>query len=725
VLASRQKATASADRGKPKENSRRGVERPDHLLDAYMSMLEADEGSPRSTSPEDALAALTKRAPRLAAALEYAKRGMYLFPVNRRLVDGRKVPAISGWQAASTTDPTQLAKWFGRPAPFNLGIDCAKSGIIVFDTDQKEGRDGEANFRALAGEHVADLDNTFTVESPTGSRHYYVKGPAVRSSVSKIADAVDIRSAGGFVVGASSDFGKGPYRVINTAPVANISTWQNEAIARHYVQSKRVELAVPVELNTPAALAQAAAYLEHDAPAAPEGSRGDTAYRVAARLKDFGVDEFMAGTLMVDWNDRCCTPPLDEAELLATVEHAYTYGENSPGSASVEADFEVLPDEEADAIGDAAANDNGGDDTRRKAGTRVLTSGEFVASIRAPNWLIRGIVRRRFFYTLTAATGTGKTALSLLLAASVALGRAIGEHRVSKGRVLYLAGENPDDIGTRWIAMAEKLGFDPAAIDTRFVAGVVDIRKALPVLRENAEAWGGFDLIIVDTVAAYSTMIVKDENDNAQMGAFAEVLRRLVELPGGPCVIACAHPTKGVGKTASPDELMPRGGGAFIAAVDGNLTLNADADNDVIYLRHNKLRGPGFDKLAFKLDTIETDRIVTEDGERMPTVVARHIGEDEEIARRDDALVWQDEALRVIVAHPLSSLKELAGFAGWKKKDGTPDKRKMQTAVDTLEGRKLVKKISGHPEATRDGKKYLAARDDRLFGDDAPAHGLN
>ena len=42
----------------------------------------------------------------------------------------------------------------------------------------------------------------------------------------------------------------------------------------------------------------------------------------------------------------------------------------------------------------------------------------------------------------------------------VAEGRSLGNLDVEKGRVLYLAGENPDDVRGRWIAMAERLAFD-------------------------------------------------------------------------------------------------------------------------------------------------------------------------------------------------------------------------------------------------------------------------
>jgi hypothetical protein len=43
----------------------------------------------------------------------------------------------------------------------------------------------------------------------------------------------------------------------------------------------------------------------------------------------------------------------------------------------------------------------------------------------------------------------------------------------------------------------------------------------------------------------------------------------LTTLPGGPCTLVLCHPTK----RAADDDLLPRGGGAFIAELDGNVAV--------------------------------------------------------------------------------------------------------------------------------------------------------
>lgn len=90
-------------------------------------------------------------------------------------------------------------------------------------------------------------------------------------------------------------------------------------------------------------------YLLVDAPHAVEGRGGDeTAYKVAARLKDFGVPETQAAVLMDEhWNPRC-NPQWGWEELTEKVRNAYKYGLDIPGVAAPEADFKAHPVDQSD-----------------------------------------------------------------------------------------------------------------------------------------------------------------------------------------------------------------------------------------------------------------------------------------------------------------------------------------------------------------------------------------
>jgi hypothetical protein len=93
-------------------------------------------------------------------------------------------------------------------------------------------------------------------------------------------------------------------------------------------------------------------YLHNEAPVAIEGQGGDeTTYKVAARVKDLGVDEADAVNLLrMDWNLRC-VPPWDDEELAVKVQNAYKYGSRPPGVGTPEFDF---ADEPLEVIGQKA-----------------------------------------------------------------------------------------------------------------------------------------------------------------------------------------------------------------------------------------------------------------------------------------------------------------------------------------------------------------------------------
>ena len=91
-------------------------------------------------------------------------------------------------------------------------------------------------------------------------------------------------------------------------------------------------------------------------------------------------------------------------------------------------------------------------------------------------------------------------------------------------------------------------------------------------IRAEIDLIGDVGLIVVDTSAAYFEG--DNENDYKEQGEHVRRFRSLTTMPGGPCILVACHPPKNAGD----DNLLPRGGGAFIAEMDGNLTakkLNA------------------------------------------------------------------------------------------------------------------------------------------------------
>lgn len=317
----------------------------------------------------------------------------------------------------------------------------------------------------------------------------------------------------------------------------------------------------------------------------------------------------------------------------------------------------------------------------------LVSSKDFTGCFTPPDYLIDGLAQRRFIYSLTGNTGTGKTAIALRIAAHVALGEPIGDHEVEKGRVLYFAGENPDDLRMRWIALSEQMPFDRKAIDVHFIVGAeIEISKIRGRIDEEVEALGGVALVIVDTSAAYFNCDdCKDENDNVQARNHAAMFRSLTLLNDGPTVLVLAHPPK----NAKHDNLLPRGGGAFLNEVDGNFTVRkGDGLTEVHW--QGKFRGPEFDPIWFELPTVGAIDLKDSKGRAIRTVIALPVSDEDRAAI--EATQDQDaEAIRALMAStPNLSLMDMARALRWTNAKDQPDKRRIQKGMDRLKRGGLV-----------------------------------
>jgi hypothetical protein len=328
----------------------------------------------------------------------------------------------------------------------------------------------------------------------------------------------------------------------------------------------------------------------------------------------------------------------------------------------------------------------------------IKSSAEFVAGFVPPDYLWDGILQRRFCYSLTGATGGVKTAIALLLASSVALAGMVAGRQFERGRVLYFAGENPDDVRMRWIAMAEHMGFDIDAIDVHFIPGVFNLDEIEAGVRAEAQKLGGMVLVIVDTSAAY--FLGEDENSNVQMGAHARRFRGLTTLPGEPTVLVLCHPVK----NATSDNLVPRGGSAFLAEVDGNLTAARTGETTTLHWQR-KYRGPDFEPMPFELCPVTADLLKDSKGRNLPTVIARALTDAEQQAEAAESRSHEDAVLMLLLDHEEGlPYAAIAKRLRWVNAEGQPNKSRVFRVVDRLVRAKLLIKERGTPALTEKGK---------------------
>lgn len=335
----------------------------------------------------------------------------------------------------------------------------------------------------------------------------------------------------------------------------------------------------------------------------------------------------------------------------------------------------------------------------------IQSDAEFVKGFKPPDYLIDGMIQKSYLYSLTGPTGHGKTPVTMLMGCKVARGVDYHGRPVTQGGVLFLAGENSDDIRTRYIAMADHEQFTVGNIPFYFIDGVIDINAEIPRIEQEAARIPNLSLVIVDTDQAY--FLGDEGNSNEQRKWFAKILRRLLALSGKPAVIVNCHP----GKNATQDNLVPIGGSSFLNEVDGNITCWTEDRTCAIQPHVNKWRGVAFEGMAFELRTITSEYLKDTKGRCIPSVIAVPITE-EGVARRG-AVADEDEKtiLRLIHAMKNVSLAAIARSAGWFQSNGEPAKSRVVRVVARLTKSAFVYRYHGEKyRLTKKGCKHAGLK---------------
>lgn len=573
-------------------------------------------------------------------ALALAANGFRVFP----LVPGGKTPALeTDWRKLAASDQAAVYDLWTDPVtgwdqPYNIGI-ALDADTLVVDVDVRENKKGRENLKLL--EAIYDpLPATYRVRTSSRGDHHYFRVDGKEQFASKLADHVDLKTIGGFVVGPGSVINGRRYAVVDDVDPALMRPFPEAwlPIARRAPRETVPAGGIALdETDDAGAIKRAIDWLRTSAP--DHGT-----FVVAAKVKDFGIsEELCLDLLMKHW--------VEEKSLGKSLEHvafrvgnAYRYGQNPVGISAPEAEFE--PEEVVD---------------RRTITTplpvRNVTSIEWASH---QNYLIKGLLNFGMIGFITGMPNAGKSPLALDIAAHVAAGKEWQLRRVVPSYVLYLSTEGWTGIGNRMEALRRTHFANADTVPLDYMARSINLRttsKDADAIVETAKARAAVfgvkpGLIIIDTFS--HTLAGGDESNQEHIRAAIANLKRIVDRTGA-AVMVVHHPTK-AGTSDSR--------GSSLLTFDTDLLIKVEIDGKSKLRRVTTPRVKEYAEiapLAFQIRVVELG--TDQDGDKVTSIVVewRAVAADEFAA---DRLTQSEEAVLEALKR-LQSRGENATFSAW------------------------------------------------------------
>jgi hypothetical protein len=169
-----------------------------------------------------------------------ADRGWRIFP----LIPNGKRPAVTDWEHRATGDRERIERCWTH-APYNIGVACGPSKLVVIDLDVPKGpqdtppddwhlpgvASGADVLAVLCERHGQRYPSeTLAVATTSGGRHLYFAtptgaAPAPRNTCGTLGWKIDTRGAGGYVVAPGCTIDGRPYTVAHLSLPAQLPTW--------------------------------------------------------------------------------------------------------------------------------------------------------------------------------------------------------------------------------------------------------------------------------------------------------------------------------------------------------------------------------------------------------------------------------------------------------------------------------------------------------------------
>lgn len=227
--------------------------------------------------------------------------GWRVFPAN----PNNKQPLVSNWQNRACKDPSQIRELFARWPNAMIGLPTgAINGLTVIDIDIRDDKNGFVTIDELGLQRLSMYP---AVQTPSGGVHSYIftGDQYYPSSAGRIGLGLDIRSHGGYVIGAGSVSVAGQYEWL----CSKQRVLKNDYPMIH-------ELRALLKRHKPRKYSQASAVAQELLRPTHEGSRNvELTRRCGFLMKKYKPETVL--DMIHHINKTCFIPPLDAREVIS------------------------------------------------------------------------------------------------------------------------------------------------------------------------------------------------------------------------------------------------------------------------------------------------------------------------------------------------------------------------------------------------------------------------
>lgn len=432
----------------------------------------------------------------LAAALEYAKRGWLVFPAHwiddkgkcscrrKDCTSPGKHPLTEHGLKDASLNGEIIKTWWSKWSTANVGVCTGKeSKLIVLDVDTPKG--GAESIKKITSQY-GNIPITLSVHTGGGGKHYFFEHPCngfnYRNATNlKGFKGIDLRADGGYVIAAPSNHVSGDQYL-----------WERYKDTKLQPLPGWLDILIKQE-NTPAWKPNGQSYWSKLWTGASEGTRNDTAAKLAGRLMGRGMAEEEVIQILSLWNLRN-SPPMTENEVTQTVNSISRSESTKP-----------------QAIGCMSAE--------------MFMTQEIE---RPPEIISGGIFMEGSGMLLIGESGVGKSLLTLEIAIRLSKGLPLWDMAVSKPyNVLFIQKENPEyTVQSRIRRICRGLNI----ISLKNIT-LADRKISLDLMRsvdhnniKKLIEKSGSQIVVLDPLSSYHRA---NENDNIQM---RQVLNNLTDI---------------------------------------------------------------------------------------------------------------------------------------------------------------------------------------------------